>query len=226
MQDISPIPGFDTPNPGGAGTEETKREDEVLREQFLTLFMAQLKNQDPLSPMDNVEFTSQIAQFSQLEQLFNLNEGFDSLMDNLSQQNSLSVAGLIGKEAVALGDTIRRSDGIQAPLTFYLNDYAGEVKVNIYDSSGLIRTVETGGLGPGAHELNWNGTDFSGSPVPDGLYYYQVEAKDAEGNQIPVDTYLRGTIDAVSFEGEEVMLSIDGRPISMGNLLEVHLPGK
>ena len=131
-----------------------KKEEALGRDDFLKLFLAQLNNQDPLNPMDGTEFSAQLAQFSSLEQLFNVNENLESmktLQDNSSRFQALE---LIGKDIEAEGDTLSLVNGTPTTGSFTLEE-AADCTVLINDADGYpVREIPLGSLERFLEKLN------------------------------------------------------------------------
>ena len=137
---------------------------------FLTMFLAQVTNQNPLDPMDNTEFTAQLAQFSSLEQLTEINESLESLSTLETVMNRTTALSYLGKEVSFEGDVVPVVDGEAGKITFDLEE-AAEVRASIYDSSGnFVADVGVGDLEAGSHTFQWDGTDYNGDTVADGAY--------------------------------------------------------
>ena len=178
------------------------------KEDFLTLLLTQLSNQDPLNPMDSAEFTSQLSQFASLEELTNANS---TLSDILGFQNSLQntmATNLIGKEVKIPGNTASLAD--TADLGFTLSD-AASVKISIHNGSGtLVRTVETEAGTAGSNMYTWDGKDNNGVQLPAGTYAFYVEAQDASGNPVAAATSTSGAVAGVVYEDGITYLELEG----------------
>ena len=120
--------------PSAASTRATT--DVLGKDDFLQLLVTQLQNQDPLNPMDSTEFTAQLAQFSSLEQLYNVNDNLDSLGTNQLTMNNTQTVSMIGKSAWAYGNIVQKSGSDDVRLHFALKGKAEETMVNIYNPQG------------------------------------------------------------------------------------------
>ena len=199
----------------------TSPEKELGREQFLTLLVAQLKNQDPLSPLESADFTAQLAQFSSLEQLFGMNESLRDIQEALAAQESGNVLDYIGRSVKTLDNSIFVKDGTMDSNVYDLQDRA-EVTISIRDDEGLeIRTIYAGWQDAGEHELVWDGKDNKGSMVDDGIYTFELEAMDEEGFIVPYDTYLVGEVTGVTYYGGNPFLMIGNKLVAPENVIEV-----
>jgi flagellar basal-body rod modification protein FlgD len=199
----------------------TSPEKELGREQFLTLLVAQLKNQDPLNPLESADFTAQLAQFSSLEQLFGMNESLRDIQEALGAQESGNVLDYIGRSVKTLDNSIFVKDGTMDSNVYDLQDRA-EVTISIRDDKGLeIRTIYAGWQDAGEHELVWDGKDNKGNMVDDGIYTFELEAMDEEGFIVPYDTYLVGEVTGVTYYGGNPFLMIGNKLLAPENVIEV-----
>jgi flagellar basal-body rod modification protein FlgD len=205
------------------GSEYTSSDSSVLgKDDFLQLLVAQLKAQDPLNPMESTAFTAQLAQFSSLEQLYNVN---DSLGNMLASQASLSNAqtvGFIGKTVRATGNSIEVKDGISDALDFELPSDAKAVFIDIYDSAGgFVRRIESHTRGAGKQSLKWDGADDRGKTVSDGVYTFEVSAVGFQDEALHPTTMTTGKVTGVTFENGMSCLMAGNKKIPLNTLVEV-----
>jgi flagellar basal-body rod modification protein FlgD len=195
------------------------------RDDFLNLLIAQLQNQDPLNPTDSTEFTSQLAQFSSLEQLGNINSNLESLQLYQSSINNSQAVGFIGKEIVAKGDTVLLENGKAAECQADLPTDASGVLVSIYTNTGeFVKSFEIGPLPAGRQTFAWDGTGQDGKPVPDGAYRFEMLATDVDGNQIDATLLTHGTVTGVGFKDNTAFLSTASGQVALGNVVDVSVP--
>lgn len=194
---------------------------------FLTILVAQLTHQDPLNPMEDTEMTSQLAEFSSLEQLTNINDGIKSLGSSMTQSDMLSAVSFIGKEVKAEGYKISVNEGNASTIYYGFGEPVSGILMNIYDSDGaIIRSVELGSKQAGSYQFEWDGKDENGNAVPDGQYGIGILGKDVNGKAVMVQTEISGRVDAVVNEnGTQYLRLQDGRFISFLNVKEVVDPG-
>jgi len=189
---------------------------------FLQLLTAQLKNQDPLEPMDTNEFTNQLVQFSSVEQELKANENLEKLLA-LSTSNATSmVVGYIGKSVTATGSSSYLKDGA-VKWSFDLPTAAPDTTVSIRDAAGSVVFSENISLGSGAGSYRWDGTKSDGSTAPDGVYSITIDAKDADGNHVSADTSLEGIVDSIDLSGSEPVATISGVRVNISNIKEISL---
>lgn len=203
--------------------QPAKIKKDLDKDAFLQLLSAQLGNQDPLNPMEDKEFTAQLAQFSQLEQMTNLNEGMDKLIDAEGRQELLGSVSFIGKEVLAKGTDISKVGDYTSSVYYELDKPVSNMWVNVFDSWGnLIRTDEIGALSSGSFEYSWDGTDYQGRQVFDGLYKVSVAAEDENGKPVLVNTEVSGKVVGVNMEdGEKYLRMADGRTAKLSDIKDV-----
>ena len=193
------------------------------KDAFLKLLVTQLQHQDPLNPMESVEFTGQLAQFSSLEQLTSLNESFSGISSALMAQNNYQAINLVGKDIKALGDTLSIVDGSSTKGIYSLEDTAASVKIHIYDEDGtLVRTMDVGTQDAGDHDVEWDGLDQRGRTLPDGEYTYEVSAEDSEGSAVYVAQQISGRVTGVTFDQNGTpWLILNKIKVNLGNVIEI-----
>ena len=178
------------------------------KDDFLKLFVTQLRAQNPLNPMNNTEFTAQLAQFSSLEQLNNISmQLHDLLLYQNSLQNTLSNT-LIGRKVKISGNEVYLKDN--AEISYALQEDVSKVKISVYSSSGeLVKEVNLGQQTSGEKNYVWDGTDNSGNHLPEGHYQIKVEALDDSGTPVNVSTMVYGTVTGITFDNNITYLIIN-----------------
>ena len=194
------------------------------KEDFLKLLVAQLSNQDPLSPTDPGEFVAQLSQFSSLEQLMNIKGGLDLVAVTQTAGTSAQMVTFIGKDVAFDGGSIAWSAS-QTPvdMKFSLNRPAADVEVRIADAQGnTLETRSLGAVGMGPQGYTFDGMLQNGTKLPPGTYTVELTAKDAAGNKTPVDLRSTGRVTGVTFkEGYPQLVLADGRTLGLAQVLEV-----
>ena len=181
-------------------TQETQTagSQELGRDEFMTLFVAQLENQNPLEPQDNGEFISQLAQFSSLEQLESLNVTATDMSQNFQSNRALEASMLVGREVQVRTDTAWLTEGKPFSGVIELPASSSSVSVSIYGEDGtLVRKSDLGARTGGEVELLWDGKDNSGNQLPSGNYRVKAEAViDGENEQL--NTLLGANVNSVT----------------------------
>jgi flagellar basal-body rod modification protein FlgD len=173
---------------------------DIGKDEFLTLLIEQLKHQDPLNPLESTEFTAQLAQFNSLEQLFGVNDNLTGILEALYNQGEEDLLELIGKTVKANDNTILIEGGSTVSGSYTLEE-AADVTISIYDSNGFeIRGLFPGRQDAGEYDIVWDGRDNSGEMVEDGIYTFEVTAKDEAGNDVAANTYISGEVTGVTYQ--------------------------
>ncbi|MBW1752049.1 MAG: flagellar hook assembly protein FlgD [Deltaproteobacteria bacterium] len=202
---------------------ETSREKELGRNDFLKLLVAQLQHQDPLNPMESADFTAQLAQFSSLEQLFNVNDNLEVIKDSKNEQVPENLLDYIGKEVKSIENNIAVYDG-RASGGSYTLAKPGDVIISILDGDGSeIRTIYKSGQDSGEYDFYFDGKDDQGHLVPDGDYTFSVQAVDSQGFPVVVDSGLSGKVTAVTYQGDIPYLVVGDQLLSPQAVTEVRL---
>ena len=190
---------------------------------FLTILVAQLQNQDPFNSQDPSEMIGQIAQLSTLEQLTTMNDTLTSVLTALNLQSASSSVSYIGKTVMASGYSLTKEDDAVSSSTYTLDSDATALKAYVYDSDGgLVRTVDIGAKSAGDYSFQWDGKDDDGNLVDDGTYSLAIAGTDASGSTITASTTISGVVSGVSVESGSVMLTLkDGREVALSNVQSV-----
>jgi flagellar basal-body rod modification protein FlgD len=191
--------------------------------QFLTLLLTQLKNQDPLNPLDSADFTAQLSQFAGVEQLYGMHAKLADIQETLSnREEQQDLIGLIGKTIKADDNTIHINDGELLSGSYRLEGHA-DVEITIYDSNGLkVRTLYLERRNEGEYTIDWDGKNDGGQIVENGVYTFQVNAKNEKGIFVPTSTYISGEVTGVTYEYGEPYLVIGERlVVADDNIVEV-----
>jgi len=193
-----------------AKTNDAGSETSLGREEFLTLLVAQLENQNPLDPADTDQFTDQLAQFSQVEQLINVNDKLDGMMADVeASDGNIDVNSFLGLTVTATVTSMTIDDGA-VTSGFYEVDESADVTVYVYDAEGTkVASLPQGEVEAGSYLISWDGTDDAGNTLDDGEYSYVVMANAGDGYE-EVASYLSGTVDAVSYQNGKGYLVING----------------
>ena len=209
-------------NPTSAGALAGTESAATLQNNFMTLLVTQMQNQDPLNPMDNSQVTSQMAQLSTVSGIGQMNSTLSSLVSSLQASQSMQAANLIGKSVVVPGNAITLSSGA-GQFGVQLSQAASNVQAVISDSSGnVVDTMNLGSLAAGAQAINWDGKTTAGTTAPDGQYTFTVTA--ANGSSSVAATALSvGQVSSVSNSataGTQLNFS-NLAPTSYSNVLQI-----
>ena len=177
------------------------------KDDFLKLFVEQLKNQDPLNPMENYEVASQLAQYSSLEQLVNINSAIKKFTDLSSMNSYFQGINLIGKKVEYEGnsimfDPVKDKDGTS--IKFKLNEETPEVHINIYDKDdNFVRSLTLDDPATGVNSVIWDGKNSKGMEAAKGFYKYEIIGYNDKGKQVDYTPYGYGNVDSIRHDKEK-----------------------
>lgn len=179
---------------GAKATQKSAIQEQETK--FLTLLMTQMKNQDPLNPMDNAQVTTQLAQLNMASGIEKLNAAFGQLLSGYNDSMSMQSAAMIGKNVLVAGNNLPLSKG-QAVAGVKLEADAGAVTVTISDAKGkVVQTESLGQQAAGMVTFAWDGKDAQGNQLVDGNYTFTVTAKNGE-QTVKAAAQQVGTVSAV-----------------------------
>lgn len=204
--------------------QDSQSSSNLDKDDFLKLLVTQLQYQDPLNPMDDKEFVSQMAQFSSLEQLTNLNDSMEKMADVTSRQDLYGAVNYIGKDVVAEGNQISKTDGSLSTITYTIESPAKQVTVSIYDGSGnIVQSYVQGAQSAGSYSVIWDGTSYTGGTASNGVYTVTVSAEASSGSSILADLMVSGTVTGVQTgtDGTSQVVLSDGRVVDLANVKQV-----
>jgi flagellar basal-body rod modification protein FlgD len=186
---------------------------------FLQLLTTQLKNQNPLDPLDTNQFTQQLVQFSGVEQQLKTNDFLASLVTANANTTNSNAVGYIGKTVTASGV---RSELVnnKAQWNFSIND-AATVTVNIKDANRNTFYTQRGAMQAGDGIFTWDGTDNQGNTEPAGTYSISMQAVTGEGKSINVSTETSGVVTGVDFTGSEPVLLVGPSRLNLSGVTSV-----
>ncbi len=199
---------------------------ELGKDEFLQMLITQLRHQDPMDPMKDQEFIAQMAQFSSLEQMVNMNR---NLTENLNWNyllsqtiNNTMATSLLGREIKAIGDELYLPADGGAKLHYRLEAYAKSVTIDIFDGGGTkVATYTVDGVGEGDQFFEWDGRMTNGDTAQPGTYSFEVRATDQNGQNVALLPFRFGTVEGVQYSEGQAYLVVDGVRISLGDVIEV-----
>ncbi|MDR3090302.1 MAG: flagellar hook assembly protein FlgD [Desulfobulbaceae bacterium] len=206
-----------------ANATSSKRNDAALaKEDFLSLLVAQLQNQDPLNPSDPTEFTAQLAQFSSLEQLFNLNDSMENLATSNANADRFATLNTIGKEVSYPANSFDFTGG-PVNVGYLLDGQAKDVTLSLQLDGVTVASLRGEELNSGAHFLTWDGLTADGKAAPVGKYKIVVSAKAADGQSVSAQSLVRSEVTGVDLGGDYggTLITAAGQ-ISFGSIVGVY----
>jgi len=190
---------------------------------FLQLLTTQLSNQDPLDPISATDFTSQLAQFSEVEQTIQTNSNLQTLISATNSNQSPSMVSFLGTMVEAKGNTATLQNG-SAEWDYTLPSAAAATAITITDSQGNVVDTVSGQTAAGNQQFVWNGTASDGSQLPDGQYTAQITAIDANDNPISVTVDAVTKVTGISFSNGQATLETANGAVPLANVISVREP--
>ena len=204
----------------GASNNKKSTADEA-QERFMTLLVTQMKNQDPLNPMDNAQVTSQLAQLSTVTGIDKLNNTLESLIGSVQSSQSMQASSMINRVVLTEGNNLDLFEG-ESVLAIDLPTTADKVKVTIKDANGAtVREMNLGKQSVGLMEINWGGEMDSGELAADGRYFYEVDATNGSG-KVDAISMAYSMVNSVSNTADGIQLNLSNmKSVSLGEIKQV-----
>ncbi len=193
----------------GLGAQNSARSTALGQADFLRLMTEQLKNQDPLKPLDNNQFLGQLAQFSTVQGIDDMQAAMGSMASVMESDQTLRAAGLVGREALVSADTVELAAGAGAHGEVVATA-PGTVQIEIVDSAGsIVRRTTVEATAAGNVPWEWDGRNDAGEAIAAGTYSMRASSGSGE-TAYPVDIRLAARIDSVSIEPTGLVLNLSG----------------
>jgi flagellar basal-body rod modification protein FlgD len=197
--------------------------DKLGQEEFLKLMLAQLKNQDPMKPMENGEFLGQMAQFGTVSGIQDLQKTMTGMAGALTSNQALMASSLVGRAVLVPGDKVPYAAGVPVMAAAELPQAVSEVRVSIADSSGqVVRQMALGPQAAGTTKFSWDGLTDAGAAAAAGTYTVRADAM-LNGKATALATSVVARVDSVSLGGTQgVQLNLwDGTTVPLANVKEI-----
>jgi flagellar basal-body rod modification protein FlgD len=219
------IPGLRTYDPSGAnapsvdGTNVQSSND--LSKNFLRMLTVQLQNQDPLNPMDNAAMTAQLAQLNMVDGINKLNTSVGAMMAQLKAATSLSMADSVGRSVLSEGSSLYNM-GQPMSMAAELQANADSLMAVLRDSQGQeVDRLDLGAAKSGVTDFIWDARNEQGQALPDGVYRLELLAKDAQGEELAVKSYVSAMVSSIGYQDGLMKLGLhDGRSISADDIFK------
>ena len=205
------------------------------KDMFLKLLVAQLSHQDPLNPVEDKEFVAQLAQFTSVEELQNINKGVESMNAAFTKQQISDATGFLGTQVVARGDMIRRENEYVSTLYANIPQDIASGTINVYSTTTdgkpdkLVYSDKLGAVqAADGYPLTWNGKSSTGANMPNGAYIVTVSGVNAKGDNVLISTESDGQVVAVeaAADGNHFLYLDDGRKVRYNDVQLITYPKK
>ncbi|MDB5477657.1 MAG: Flagellar basal-body rod modification protein FlgD [Alphaproteobacteria bacterium] len=207
----------------GKTTENSRNSLQDTYSQFLALLTTQLKNQDPLNPMDSKDFTNQLISLSSAEQQLAQTDKLNSILE-VSQSSAVNMAlNYIGKEVDYVGGQAQ-FNGSPVNVKYYLDADATQTKVSVLDKDNNVVWSSNGDVKAGGHSITWDGKDKDGNIMANGDYTVSVGAKDKDDKAVKTTVIVPSTVSGIETADGQVMLVIGNQKVAIGSVQAVRQP--
>ncbi len=200
----------------GTAAAKAKSTTADAQDRFLKLLTTQLKNQDPLNPMDNAQMTSQLAQISTVDGIEKLNATLQKMLASSASAEAMQAAALVGHQVMVAGNTLQLTDA-GAAGGIDLAASADQVTVTIKDVNGIVmNAVNLGALEAGVHDFGWDGKTTSGVRAVNGAYSISVSATQGT-NKVAAAALQLGSVQNINQSSQGVSLNLGPLGVVMMN---------
>ncbi|KKB75979.1 hypothetical protein VW35_19795 [Devosia soli] len=189
---------------------------------FLSILTTQLKNQNPLDPLDTNQFTQQLVQFTGVEQQLKTNEFLESLLSSTQNAGRMDAVGYIGKQVTISGKTTQLA-GTHAMWGYNAEANVANATITIKNATGDVVYTQSGSLAMGAGTFAWDGISSDGQPQPDGLYTINIEGTNVGGKPVKITSSSIGVVSAVDFSSGTPMVTVGAAKVPLSDVSEVRL---
>jgi len=215
---VTSINGTSTPT----AADYMKQTTGLNKDDFMKLFVTQMKNQDPLAPQDSSAMVAQLAQITQVEQSYNTNTSLKSLLDAVNSSSNMSAVSFIGKTISAPGSLVNLAAGSPAQLNFNLGGAAQQVQVAVQDANGkAVRSMTMGMTPAGDGSLVWDGKDNNNALLPPGLYSFTVTGINPDGSSFSGTPLVKAVVDGVKLVQGSPVLTAGGIDVPLANVTAI-----
>lgn len=197
--------------------------DKMDKDAFMKLMLAQMKNQDPTNPLKSHEMAAQLAQFSSLEQMQNMNTTLTEMRNGQKPGENFQALNFIGKAVSGDSAKITRMKGDKGhDFNFNLPDNAKEVKINVKNADGdVVRKISLKNLKQGGNNFTWNGLNDQGAATPAGDYQVVIEAIATNDRKLAVKTDFDGIITGVNYTAEGPVLQVGNQTVKLKDVKKI-----
>lgn len=214
-----PIAGI-TDGTGAVLGQASRDYSQINKLDFMTLLVAQIKNQDPTSPMDNAQFTSQLTQFSMLEQLETMSSALEDNVAVGTAINNTAMLALVGRNVTVAGNDVSLSGGTASESVIAAGGN-GRATIKITDANGrVVRTYEQA-VTKGLNTVTWDGLNDDGVAAVDGKYTISAEVKDSSGEAVTFTNLMTGAVTGLRYSDNQAIVMVNGEEFFVSEIYKV-----
>jgi len=202
---------------------QAKSSNSLGQAEFLKLMTEQLKHQDPLKPMDNKEFLGQMAQFSTVQGINNMQDAMKGIAESIMGDQVLRGAALVGHDVLVPSEKVALVEGGNSVKGSVAAPAPGIVNFEIKDESGKpVKTISVNAETAGEAEFLWDGSDANGKRMPAGKYSITATQVNASGDKTELSTYINARVDSVNIGSDGLYLNLKGLgTVPIGQVLRI-----
>lgn len=216
---------LDKYRPGVEKDSPKKAMDELGQNEFMKLMLTQLKYQDPFKPMENGEFLAQMAQFSTVAGIEEMNSSMGSFVEEQTASQTFQAAGLLGKTVTTEGSSAILPESGSLQSQYQMPEASDKVSITFGNTSGeVVHKTEMNNVKAGIHSIEWDGYNDDGKRVNPGTYSIRVEYLNKDGGASIAETSISTTVEGVSFgvgSGKPTLSTSDGRELSISDIRKI-----
>jgi len=187
---------------------------------FMNLLVAQIQNQDPLSPMDNAEFTGQITQFTMLDELSSLRAKMEEQLLMAQSINNTTMLQLVGRDVTVAGAEVQAAGGEVTGSGLFATA-PGEARIEVKDSAGNVVATYTRDVDQGLNDIDWDGQTADGEAAADGEYTIEVTVTDPDGNPVDATVLMTAPVGGLRYENNIPVVSVFGQEFYVSDIYQV-----
>lgn len=207
--------------------DDKKNRNELGKDDFLKLMTTQLRHQDPTNPLKNEQMAAQLAQFSSLEQMLNMNQNIEKLAAAQKPTEQMIAASMIGKKVTTANTHIMLEKNGKPDLKFNMPQDCAEAKLIVMNAKGEpVREMDLGEITQGPQSIRWDGKNNKNQDQPVGDYTFAVQAADKDGKSIEVKMDSAGVVTGVAIEGGKSYLVVDGNKVPLSSVGRIEEGGE
>ena len=200
----------------GAPERDTSQ---VSKLDFMTLLVAQIQNQDPTSPMESAEFTSQISEFTMLDEMAAMNEKLTASIAVSQSMNNTAMLALVGKDVTVEGNGLNLTEGVASENNINAKG-PGQALIEVKDANGNVVDTYAAEITSGLNDITWDGMDNDGNAFPDGEYSIEVTATNS-GIDVPINVLETGSVDGLRYENNVAVVQVNGHEFYVSEIYKV-----